>query len=90
MSPDAAHRVHHRAGAEEQAGLEERVRDQVEDARRRSSPVPTPANMKPSWLTVEYASTFLKSFWAKPMIAANSAVAAPTIATIASAAGVSA
>ena len=28
----AAHRVHHRAGAEEQAGLEERVRDQVEDA----------------------------------------------------------
>jgi hypothetical protein len=30
--------------------------------------------MKPSWLTVEYASTFLKSFCAKPMIAANSAV----------------
>ena len=50
-------------------------------------PVPTPANMKPSWLTVEYASTFLKSFWAKPMMAANSAVAAPTRATIASMAG---
>ena len=46
--------------------------------------------MKPSWLTVEYASTFLKSFCAKPMIAANTAVSAPTIATIASAAGASA
>ena len=53
-------------------------------------PVPTPTNMKPSWLTVEYASTFLMSFCAKPMIAANSAVAAPTSATIAIAAGASA
>ena len=28
------HRVDHRAGAEEQAGLEERVREDVEEARR--------------------------------------------------------
>ena len=27
-----------------------------------NAPTPTPRNMKPSWLTVEYASTFLMSF----------------------------
>jgi hypothetical protein len=43
--------------------------------------------MNPSWLTVEYASTFLKSFCANPMIAAKSAVAAPVRATIAMIAG---
>ena len=37
--------------------------------------------------TVEYASTFLMSVCARPMVAANSAVAAPTTATVAMAAG---
>src|SRR4051794_17379771 len=36
--------------------------------------------MYPSWLTVEYASTFLMSFCDTAMVAANSAVAAPTMA----------
>ena len=38
-------------------------------------------NMKPSCDTVEYASTFLMSYWKKPMDAANSAVSAPMKAT---------
>jgi hypothetical protein len=41
--------------------------------------------MKPSWLTVEYASTFLMSFCATATVAAKSAVAAPTIAMMAGA-----
>ena len=44
------------------------------------APDPTARNMYPSWLTVEYASTFLMSFWATAIVAANNAVAAPTIA----------
>src|SRR5208282_3403415 len=44
------------------------------------APTPIAANMYPSWLTVEYASTFLMSFCAMPMVAANSAVAPPTSA----------
>ncbi len=40
--------------------------------------MPTARNMYPSWLTVEYASTFLMSFWATAMVAANNAVSAPT------------
>ncbi len=37
--------------------------------------------MKPSWLMVEYASTFLMSYWPTAMVAAKNAVAAPTMAT---------
>ena len=43
--------------------------------------MPTPTNMKPSCETVEYASTFLMSYWNSPIVAANSAVAAPTSPT---------
>src|SRR4051812_23858295 len=46
------------------------------------APEPTARNMYPSWLTVEYASTFLMSRWLTATVAANSAVAAPTIAII--------
>jgi hypothetical protein len=46
-------RVDDRAGPEEEAGLEEGVREHVEEARRVNAPTPTPMNMKPSWLTVE-------------------------------------
>ena len=35
-------------------------------------------NMNPSWLMVEYASTFLMSFWATAIVAANRAVSTPT------------
>ena len=41
----AAHRVHDRAGAEEEAGLEEGVRHDVEDARRAKAPTPQARNM---------------------------------------------
>ena len=51
------------------------------------APTPTPMNMKPSWLTVEYASTFFRSVWKRPIEAAKSAVAAPVTATTAMAAG---
>src|SRR3990172_398890 len=46
--------------------------------------------MVPSWLTVEYASTFLMSVATTPIVAANNAVAAPTPATTAIASGVAA
>ena len=36
--------------------------------------------MKPSCETVEYANTFLMSVWATAIVAANSAVSAPTVA----------
>ena len=36
--------------------------------------------MYPSWLTVEYASTFLMSFCASPIVAAKIAVSPPTAA----------
>ena len=42
------------------------------------APMPSATNMYPSWLTVEYASTFLMSFWNKPTLAAINAVAVPT------------
>ena len=41
--------------------------------------------MKPSWLIVEYASTFFTSFCAMAMVAANSAVNEPTTVISASA-----
>src|SRR5437867_11874120 len=43
--------------------------------------------MYPSCDTVEYASTFLMSVCASPMLAANSAVSAPTTATVSIAPG---
>ncbi|OQC34548.1 MAG: hypothetical protein BWX64_02758 [Acidobacteria bacterium ADurb.Bin051] len=45
------------------------------------APTPAPTNMYPSCETVEYARTFLMSSCARPIVAANSAVAAPTDAT---------
>ena len=44
------------------------------------APMPSAANMKPSCEMVEKASTFLTSFCATAMVAANSAVKPPTIA----------
>ena len=44
-------------------------------------------NMYPSWLIVEYARTRLMSSWAQAMVAAKSAVRAPTQATTSSAPG---
>ena len=41
--------------------------------------MPAATNMKPSWLTVEYASTFLRSVCANAMNAATSAVSRPTV-----------
>src|SRR5258708_40100163 len=46
-----------------------------------NAPTPTPMNMKPSWETVEEARTFLMSHCRMPIVAANSAVSAPTMAT---------
>ena len=46
------------------------------------APEPTARNMKPSCETVEYASTFLMSFWATAIVAANSAVIAPMVAIV--------
>src|SRR5437870_13520748 len=54
------------------------------------TPTPTPMNMKPSWLTVEYARTFLMSYWKKPIDAAKMAVSTPTTATTVIAGGLSA
>src|SRR5437763_8788656 len=54
------------------------------------APTPTPMNMKPSWLTVEYASTFLMSYWKKPIEAAKMAVRTPMTATTVMAAELSA
>ena len=48
-------------------------------------PVPAATNMKPSWLMVEYASTFLRSVCANAMNAAVSAVSRPTVDTTISA-----
>jgi hypothetical protein len=45
-------------------------------------------NMKPSWLTVEYASTRLISFCTSAMDAAKIAVKAPTKAMMSSVYGV--
>ena len=47
------------------------------------APTPSAMNIRPSWLTVEYARTRLISFCARPMVAAKRAVNAPTIATTA-------
>jgi len=46
------------------------------------APEPIAKNMKPSWETVEYASTRLMSCCATAMVAAKSAVAAPTTAMV--------
>jgi hypothetical protein len=45
------------------------------------APTPIPRNMKPSWDTVEYASTRLMSFWTRPIVAETTAVARPIAAT---------
>src|SRR5687767_11263178 len=45
------------------------------------APTPAARNMNPSCDTVEYARTFLMSFWAMPIDAAKIAVTAPTMAT---------
>ena len=45
------------------------------------APTPTPTNMYPSWLTVEYARTRLMSVWTSPIVAAKTAVRTPTHAT---------
>ena len=72
--------------AEEQAGLEG-VREQVEDSGQ-YAPVPIATNMKPSCETVEYASTFLMSYCATPIVAAkNALVQTPIVATTCSVAG---
>ena len=47
------HAVDDRARAEEQAGLEAGVGDEVEQRRAQQAPTPTPMNMKPSCDTVE-------------------------------------
>src|SRR5215471_17477430 len=47
-----------------------------------NAPTPHARNMYPSCEMVEYARTFLMSFCASPIVAANNAVAAPMIATI--------
>ena len=46
------------------------------------APEPTARNMNPSCETVEYASTRLMSCWATAMVAAKSAVPAPTMAIV--------
>ena len=51
------------------------------------APTPAAANMYPSWLTVEYARTFLMSVAVIPIVAAKIAVRAPTAATTAIASG---
>jgi hypothetical protein len=43
-----------------------------------NAPTPQASIMYPSWLTVEYARTFLMSFCVKAMVAAKMAVSAPT------------
>ena len=50
-------------------------------------PQPSAMNMNPSWLTVEYASTRLRSVCAMAMNAASSAVSPPTRVTITCAVG---
>ena len=52
-----------------------------------NAPAPAARNMYPSWETVEYASTFLMSFWARPIVAAKRAVTPPTAATTSIAVG---
>ena len=47
--------------------------------------MPAARNMKPSWLTVEYASTRLMSVCTIAIVPAISAVTAPTTATTMSA-----
>ena len=42
------------------------------------APMPSAAIMKPNCEIVEYASTRFTSFWATAIVAANSAVNAPT------------
>ena len=52
-----------------------------------NAPTPQAMNIYPSCDTVEYASTFLMSVCAMPMVAANSAVSVPIIATTINAVG---
>ena len=53
MSSSPLQRVEDGAGAQEQAGLEERVRNEVEERRRENAPTPQAMNMKPSCEIVE-------------------------------------
>ena len=52
-----------------------------------AGPSPAASIMYPIWLIVDPASAFLMSSLAQPMIAPNSSVAAPTIATASRASG---
>ncbi len=82
--------VDHAAGAEEEAGLEERVRDQMEDAGARTPPRPSPGTCSRAGSPSSTRAPFLMSSCTSPMVAAMSAVAAPIPATTASVAGASA
>ena len=54
-----------------------------------NAPTPHARNMYPSCETVEYASTFLMSYWTKPIEAAKIAVTPPITATSSIALGAS-
>ena len=76
----AAHAVNHRAGGEEEQRLEERVRHQVEDGGRVGRDAAAQEHVA-ELRDGGVGSTRLMSVCTRPMVAANSAVAAPMIAT---------
>ena len=75
---DAAHGVHHAAGRKEQQGLEERVREDVEDGRVGRPAQPRATNMNANWLMVEYARMRFMSYWAIAIVAASTAPITPS------------